>query len=225
MIEIVARYLGDLRERVVFLGGAVTFLLLSDPAAPDVRPTRDVDVIVEATKRSDYYQLEENLRSLGFTPVPEEDAPICRWRIGEVLVDIMPTDEKILGFSNPWYPAALENSVNFPISDDLTIRLITAPHFLATKIEAFLGRGKKDFRGSPDMEDIIAILDGRIEIVEEIEASNHELKKYLAAQFKALLENKLFLEAVPGHLRPDAASQKRLGGLIEKIRTIATRFE
>ena len=65
MVKIVARGLGSLRERVVFLGGAATSLLIMDPALPHIRTTFDVDVIVEVLSRIDYYRLEEAVRELG----------------------------------------------------------------------------------------------------------------------------------------------------------------
>jgi len=52
--------------------------------------------------------------------------------------------------------------------EGIEIRIASAPHFLATKVEAFLGRGNNDFMGSADMEDIITIIDGRTEIIQEI---------------------------------------------------------
>ena len=108
MIRHVAERLGDTLKNVVFLGGAATGLLLTDAAAPEVRPTDDVDVIVAVSSHADYYRLEETLRGLGFTHVREV---ICRWNVAGVLVDVMPTDEAILGFSNRWYPGALETAV------------------------------------------------------------------------------------------------------------------
>ncbi len=104
MVRSVAERLGPLRKKAVFLGGAATALLITDEATPEVRATKDVDIIVEVLSKSDYYQLEETLRSLGFTQSMEEDAPLCRWVINDTKVDVMPTDEKILGFTNKWYP-------------------------------------------------------------------------------------------------------------------------
>jgi len=95
-----ARLLGELADEVVFVGGAATGLLLTDPAAPDVRPTLDVDVVVEVASRTAYYRFEERLREHGFLEAPEEEV-ICRWkhREGKIILDVMPTDEGILGFS------------------------------------------------------------------------------------------------------------------------------
>ena len=59
MLQQVAQGLGDLREEMVFIGGAVTELYADDPAASDIRPTIDVDCVVELGTRKAYYELEE----------------------------------------------------------------------------------------------------------------------------------------------------------------------
>lgn len=205
MVKHVARHLGQLREQFVFLGGAVTALLLTDAAAPSVRPTKDVDMIVEVSSRIKYYQLEEELRHLGFRHVQDM---ICRWSIGEVLVDIMPTDSTILGFSNCWYSAAIKNAQNVEIEDGLFIRLITPEYFLATKIEAFEGRGQKDYWLSNDLEDIVTLLDGRPEIVNEVLAAELEIKQFLKTKMQAFLNDQCLLEAFQGHLPSDEAEQR-----------------
>ena len=85
-----ARALADLRDQFVFIGGCATGLLITDPAAADIRPPRDVDVIVEITSLAEYYVLAKNLRALGFH---EDTAIICRWHHGDDLtLDVMPTD-------------------------------------------------------------------------------------------------------------------------------------
>lgn len=220
LISTVANRLGPLLDRVVFLGGAATGLLITDTAAPDVRPTLDVDVIVEISSRMDYYRLEESLRNLGFKPDQDEGAPICRWIVDRIKVDVMPTDEKILGFSNRWYSPAIKGAREMELPGGTKIHIVTAPYFLATKIEAFYGRGKGDYMASHDMEDIIALFDGRPEIIDEIRSSTSELRNYLAETFQAFLKNNKFLESLPGHLPPDPASQGRVKvvkGRIEEI--------
>ena len=208
MLIHVARHLGNLREKVVFVGGCTTGLFITDPAMPEVRSTQDVDVIVEVASRLEYYRLEKELRSRGFKQDMSENAPVCRWLVDDVKVDVMPTKEDILGFSNRWYlPAAIRNAVRIEIEKELTIQLVTPPYFLATKIEAFKGRGGGDYRANHDMEDIITVVDGRPEIVSEIITSPDSLKNYLSESFRAFLANGEFLEAIPGHLLPDRASQ------------------
>ena len=88
MVAQVARRLGDLREEVVFLGGAVTALLITDPGAPEIRPTDDVDVIAEVISHAAYGKLSERLRKLQFKEDVEEGAPACRWVIDGIKVDV-----------------------------------------------------------------------------------------------------------------------------------------
>lgn len=221
MIITVAKRLGDLRDKVVFVGGCATGLFITDPAMPEVRATQDVDVIAEVASRIAYYRLEEELKLRGFKQDISEDAPVCRWLVDRIKVDIMPTQEEILGFSNRWYLPAIANADQLQLEDDLAIKLVSPPYFLATKIEAFNGRGGGDYLASHDMEDIITILDGRLEIVTEIRKSSDDLKGFLSKTFRALLANADFRESIPGHLSPDHASQSRLPLLIRRLVEIA----
>jgi hypothetical protein len=67
--------LGRLTDRMVFLGGCATGLLVTDPAAPEVRPTQDVDVITEVGSLTDYYRLADGLRAAGFVEDQSPRAP------------------------------------------------------------------------------------------------------------------------------------------------------
>lgn len=216
----VAHRLGLLREKVVFLGGAVTGLLITDAAAPEMRHTDDVDVIVEATSRSDYYHIEDRLRELGFVQRHEPGDPLCRWTVGNVIVDLMATDEAILGFGNRWYKAAIQHSETMTIEPELTVRVITAPYFIATKMEAFRNRGKNDFLGSRDIADIVSVLDGRSELPSEIALSEEALETYIVATCLAYLDRPDFREGIAGHMLPDAISQQRVSFVLEQIRQI-----
>jgi hypothetical protein len=133
----------------------------------------------------------------------------------------MPTDAEILGFSNQWYPQALRLATTEVISEKLAIRVVTGPFFLATKIEAFYSRGKSDFIASHDMEDIITLLDGRPELGVEVRISPEEVRDFLSRTFREFLQDRNFLDALPGHLLPDSASQQRIPLLMERIREIA----
>jgi hypothetical protein len=221
MIKKVAERLGPLRPQVVFLGGSATGFHITDSAGPEVRATRDVDIIVEAASVVAYHRLEKRLIELGFSQQIQEEDPICRWYIDDVIVDFMPTDEKILGFSNKWYLPAIKNSATIELEPDFTIRLVTAPYFLATKLEAFFGRGKGDYLVSHDMEDIINLINGRVEIIEDIKNSEADLKEFVIKALQGFLDDELFLEALPGHLLPDQASQGRRPLILERIRKIA----
>lgn len=106
MITVVAERLGHLRDRVVFVGGAVTGLLVTDPAARSARSTEDVDVIVQAVTYSEYARMEEELRLIGFHARRMPGDPICRWIADGAVVDVMPTEGNVLGFRNRWYTTA-----------------------------------------------------------------------------------------------------------------------
>src|SRR5579862_2435199 len=149
MLQFIATKLGDLRDEVVFLGGCTTALFINDPESPDVRYTFDVDCIVDVISLNEYHRMEKKLKHLGFKQSIAEEV-ICRWYFDDVILDVMPTDEKILGFSNRWYKEAIQNAHIYSLKEGITIKVVTAPYFLATKLEAFKTRGNMDFYASRD---------------------------------------------------------------------------
>lgn len=225
-LEVIAERLGEeLRANLVFVGGAVTGLLITDPAMPSIRPTEDVDVVCRVLTLADYHRIEDRLRARGFVQDPSQDAPICRWCIPGspvAIVDVMPTLESILGFSNRWYPLALETAKPKSLPSGRQIRLVHAPVFVATKLEAFAGRGAGDYLASHDLEDLLSVIDGRADLLDECRNCNSALRAYLAEQFGALLKEPEFVEALSGHLPGDAASQARLPDLLRKLNQMAT---
>lgn len=220
MIKKIAERLGSLRSKVVFLGGSATGFHITDRAEPEIRATKDVDIIVEVASIVGYHKLEITLRELGFFQKMQEDDPICRWYIDDVMVDVMPTDENILGFSNRWYLPAIKNSVTIELEPNLEIQIVTAPYFLGTKLDAYFGRGRGDYLTSHDMEDIINFINGRVEILEDIQNSEQDLRAFIIKCLQGFLEDELFLEALPGHLLPDQASQGRRSIILERIKKI-----
>lgn len=220
ILSLAAERLGPLCERVVFVGGAVRGLLITDPAVEGPRPTKDVDVIVEVSPRSAYYRLEEELRGLGFMNDMREGAPQCRFVHGELTLDVMPTDAATLGFSNPWYPHALrtawECELRVPDKPKQRVRIVSAASFVATKLVSYANRGG----GDPyhhDLEDILALVDGRPSLLDEVEAEPEELRRFVGGELSRLLAEGLE-EHVPGHLPGDAASQARLPLVIARLR-------
>ena len=212
--------LGEVTDEIVFLGGCATGLLITDQAAPPVRETKDVDVIVEVATLAEYYRLSEKLRTLGFNEDQSEDAPLCRWILDDVILDVMPTDEKILGFSNQWYKDAMTTAVEYKLPNEKVIKVVTSPYFLATKIEAFEGRGKGDYLLSHDLEDVVSVIDGRPEIIDEVLNTDKNLKQYLIEKLKALHSEPRFIEALPGKLPGDESSQARIPIIIERLEKI-----
>lgn len=209
--------LGELHKRFVFVGGCATGLLVTDVAAAPVRATHDVDVIAEVLTLADYYALERELERAGFNHDRSPEAPVCRWVVGNCLLDVMPTDERILGFGNRWFSEALRTAESVRLPNGRTIRLVTPTLFLATKLEAFRVRGDQDYMTSHDLEDIVTVVDGRPELSSDIQASAPSLRAYIANEIGALLRSEAFIEALPGHLPGDEASQARVALIRERL--------
>jgi len=215
--------LGALTDEMVFLGGCATGLLITDIAAPPIRVTRDVDAIVKVTSLADYHQLSAKLRIQGFKEDVSDDAPICRWVANNIILDVMPTDSEILGFGNQWYSLAMEKSELIVLPSGKSIHMVSAPYFLITKLEAFDGRGNGDYLLSHDIEDIVAVFDGRPEIVEEVKQADHVLVKALSDGLNNKLQDSRFIDAISGHMPTDEASQARVSIVLKKIREIAEK--
>jgi predicted nucleotidyltransferase len=144
-MESVVAALGPLCQRFVFVGGCITGLLVTEAASPSVRATRDVDAIVHVVSLVEYHTLERQLEQAGLRHDRSPHAPICRWLAGNALLDVMPTDKAILGFGNRWYDEAVRSALTLTLPSGTPIRMIAAPVFIATKLEAFADRGQGDF--------------------------------------------------------------------------------
>jgi hypothetical protein len=219
-LTVIAYRLEELCDEVTFVGGCIMGLLITDKAAPDVRFTVDVDCIIDVITRPGYHALARKLRQKGFKEMSTGNHPICRWDCDGILIDIMPTDKNVLGFSNKWYKAALANALNIKINDSINIKVISAPYFLATKLEAFKNRGKQDFLLSHDLEDIISLIDGRPEIINDASDSSDALRECLSSEFSAFLHNDQFIQALPGHLNYTHESEVRKKIVLERMQTI-----
>ncbi len=221
LLEMAALILEPLLPEIVFVGGCTTALLITDPAAALARVTYDVDVIAEIVSYADYIAFSDRLRALGLEEDSRDGAPVCRWRRDELMLDVMPLDEAILGFSNCWYPEALREAEKLRLPSGLLLRVITAPLFLATKIEAFQSRGEEDYFASSDLEDVVAVLDGRPSLANEVKVSSREVRTYIAQAVKRLLHEQRFLDALPGYLLPDPANQARFERLIATLNELS----
>lgn len=221
LLEIAVDCLGELVDEFVFLGGCATGLLIVDTAAPPVRETIDVDVIARVLSRREYYDLSERLRQKSFREDTSEGAPISRWTNGRVILDVIPSEPAVLGFGNEWYAPAMVHAIGMDLPSGKSIRSVSAPYFLITKLAAFEGRGAGDYQMSHDVEDIVAVLDGRPLIVDEVRKSAAELRNELAARFRELLSISRFVDAVSGHLPMDAANQARVPVVLDRMRQIS----
>lgn len=219
MLKAVAEALGDeLRARLVFVGGCTTALYITDPIVLEgVRATDDIDLIVDLAGFAEWAELVDRLRARGFSEAAE-DTVICRMKLGELRVDFMPDDEAILGFSNRWYAKGIETAVPEVLEAALEIRRLTPPLFVATKLEAYRGRGGGDLIGSRDAEDILLLVDGREDLVAEIAATEPEIRTYIAEQIAALLADPNFDHFLEGNIRGPAG---RADIVYERLVTIS----
>jgi predicted nucleotidyltransferase len=195
----VAQALRELKNQMVFIGGAVVSLYADDPAADEIRPTGDIDMTINLMNFSNWVRMQERLAQLGFYPDPYGHA-ICSYKYKDIPVDIMPAEDGPLGPTNKWYKLGFENLWTVKAADE-EIQILSAPAYLATKFEAFNSRGH-DYRTSHDFEDIIYILDNRMTIVAEIEQSHPEIKGFLRQEINKIFESPHLEEILSAHLHP-----------------------
>ncbi len=170
----------DLRERLVFVGGCTTALFITDPITlEDVRTSDDVDLIVDLAAPQRGRGCKRFYVSAALpSPLRMPSSAACGF--GALKVDFMPDDETILGFSNRWYAKGIETAVVQALTPEIDIRLLTPPLFLATKLEAYQGRGDDDPIGSRDLEDFLLIVDGREELLGEVQNADEDIKSFIA---------------------------------------------
>lgn len=215
-IKTVSSVLGELNEDVVYVGGAVTALYADDPGAPEVRPTKDIDIVLEIASQQELDELRQKLAERGIYFAQDENV-ICRFKYQNILLDVMATKEVGWAPANPWFKAGF-NYPEIRQLDEVKIKIMPVTYFLASKFSAFEDRGR-DPRTSHDFEDIVYILDNRITLVSDIMESEAKVKAFLAEKFKAVLNNALLQEAVLANLEP-VTQTRRYEILEQKLRKI-----
>lgn len=217
-LESVISELGDLAESMTLVGGCLTPLLVTDPAAPPPRPTIDIDLVVELTTAAAFDRFSQNMRLRGFQPGVDPEDPICRFRKGAIAIDLLPTNPDVLGFGNRWYPLAAATATRIELPGGHRLRHASAPCFLATKIAAFRDRGAGDYLSSRDFEDIVAVVDGRAELPAELAAAPDDLRVWVRAELAEMAHSRGFADSlfgmVPGH-----------GDVAGRVAIVSARFE
>ena len=205
LLKRVAKEISPLIDNVVFVGGATTTLYINKvDHADQARGTVDVDMILNANRLT-FYKIEEILRMLGFK---HDQNTTYRFLKDDLIVDIMPIEGSVLGFTNSWYKEGY-NTAELGKIGGIEFRVLNFAYFLATKLEAFNGRGKNDYFSSKDMEDIVTVLAGRKGFLGELLALEGEIKKFVFSQLKFHFENGDFQESLEGHL-PIVLNKKEL---------------
>ncbi len=212
----VAKALQDLKDNMVFVGGAVVSLYTDDPAADDIRPTQDVDIAIHIVNLNHWKQVQEKLGALGFHPDPFGHA-ICSYKYKDIPVDIMAAEDGPFGPSNRWYKTGFENLWT-AYAKEQEIKILSAPCYLATKFEAFNNRGN-DYRTSHDIEDVIYVLDNRIQIVEEIAKDDSRISDFIKEQLQGIILQGILQEVLMAHIHP-IMLEERIPIVEEKIAQI-----
>jgi predicted nucleotidyltransferase len=197
-LQIISSALQEINDDVIYVGASVAELYANNPELSEIRPTYDVDCIIELSSYHKYSILEDKLRRKGFKHDLSSSSVICRWIFQGVIVDIMPTDEKILGFSNKWYIEGAKTKQKRELPNGNIIHILSPQFYLASKLEAHLSRGGNDLRQSHDFEDIIYILENCSLLTDNI--TNNSVKVFLQNEFSKLLQNNNLEEAVESAL-------------------------
>lgn len=196
MLQVIATGLADLKEDVVFVGGAVAELYVQNPGAAPVRPTVDVDLIVHMVSKTELASIENQLRQLDFSNDMSENAPICRWLHQGIKVDIMPTDTSVLGFSNVWYDIGYEQRMQVKLPSSDLIYILPPAIYVCTKLSATLNRGYPDLTMSHDFEDLVYLINNRQRLLEDFRQSDERVKTFIGETLKEFQSNPHLEEAI-----------------------------
>jgi hypothetical protein len=204
--------LGDLRHQVTIVGGTSPALYRINNTV-SLRPTADVDLILPSTTRMAWYQFVGALEDRGFSYPAGE--PMCRYVKGDLIVDVLPIDADQLGFTNRWYAEAAKARV---AAHDVDMHVVSPIYFLATKLDAFEGRGIADPYTSQDLEDIFVVLRGLPDLLGELTGGQSEAHREIRRQLGAIARRPDALDVVRAQLEPDAATQAIAPSLLARVR-------
>lgn len=218
LVAQVAEGLKELREKMIFIGGAVISLYTDDPAADEIRPTKDIDMTIDLANYAEWAKMQERLAELNFYPDPQGQS-ICSYKFEKIAVDIMPAEDSGIGISNKWYKPGFKYLQQIELPEGISINILPAPYFLATKLEAFKDRGGNDFYGSHDFEDIIYLLDNRTTILEEILAADEDVRSYIKQELMGIKNHPQSDEILAMHIHP-LVREYRFSLMLEKINSI-----
>jgi predicted nucleotidyltransferase len=226
-LELAAGILGPLTDDVIFVGGATVHLWISEPGAPPVRATDDVDVICDVQSRVDYYELAERLRERELLEALNEPV-VGRWRhkVTGLAIDVIPITDVALGFTNPWYGVAIATAAERALISGRTIRAVVPPVLVATKLAAWRGRGRGDILRSLDVHDILLLVDGRPELADEFAAQAQDICAYVALELAQLRKDDYFEYAVQDAVRGyGGVASQRATLVLDRLNRIAASLE
>ncbi len=216
-IEIIAEGLKELADESIFIGGACIQFYMSNPGLWSYRPTKDIDCIVKIYTYSEFAAYSDSLRKLGFKNDTSENAPIVRWVYKDILVDTIPDESSIVGYKDiKWFKEGREHAVKRVLPSGKIIKILPLPYFLATKLESWNDRGGNDFTASPDLEDIVCIVEGN-DNLDEILTAPASVNNYVIQSFADLLQMEEFRRSIAGHIGFEESASERAKDVIDKI--------
>ncbi len=216
VIQKVANALGDLNSQVIYVGGATVSLYINDPAADDVRPTKDIDISIKIASVAHLEEIREELTNRGFKQTADLDV-ICRFKLDDILVDVMATQPIGWAPANPWFEEGFNNLQTVDV-DGASIQIMPLTYFLASKFTAHIDRGGADPRFSHDFEDITYILDNRTDWHLEVANEKGEVKTYLLEQLQTIKNSPRLQEAILANLYYKTQDD-RFQMIMEKLET------
>ncbi len=213
VIEKLALALGELNNEVVYVGGAVVSLYVTDEGAEQARPTTDIDIAVQVSSYAQMDQLRERLSTKKIYPAPMEQV-LYRYKYEDITIDFIPHEASPLGPTNSWLKPGIKHAIIFE-TENTSIRIMPVCYFLASKWEAYNNRGS-DPRTSPDFEDIIFTLDNNSKWMHQLKTAGPVLKNYLIQLLKFIKNHPSCVEIIECHMNPFTASARR-HFLLERI--------
>lgn len=214
VIQKVAKALGDLNDEVIYVWGATVSLYIDDPGADDVRPTKDVDISLKIVSVAHLEDLRQELSKRGFKQTTDLDV-ICRFKLDDIMVDVMSTKPVGWALANPWFEGGFNNLEQIDLNG-LNIQIMPLTYFLASKFTAHISRGGSDPRLSHDFEDITYILDNRTDWHEVVINESGQVKDFLLEQLQTIKESSKLQEAILGNLYYET-QDARLNMIMDKI--------
>ena len=216
VVEKVALALEEINDDVIYVGGAVVSLYVTDKGAEQPRPTKDIDISVQISSYAQMDQLRERLASKKIYPASSETV-MYRYTYEDVLIDFIPFEETPLGPTNRWLKPGFKRAYPTTIGK-ATIKILPVSMFLATKWEAYKNRGG-DYRMSHDFEDIIYVIDNNLNLVNNIIEADKDVQLFLKEMCNEILSHPSRNEIIECHINPfTAIERKEL--IIEKLKKI-----
>jgi hypothetical protein len=207
VVEEVAIALQELKDQMVFVGGAVVSLYADDPVADEIRPTSDIDMTIKLLNFSSWTQMQNRLAKLKIYPDPFGHS-MCSYKYKDIPLDIIPADDSHIGQSNRWYKYGFEDVWKVQVNT-MEIQILPSPCYLASKFDAYNDRGG-DYRTSHDFEDIIYVIDNRLNICEEIAQAHKDVLDYLKTEFSKVVNDDFLEDILLAHIHPLLLEERAL---------------